>query len=59
MLSQASPRVEFPLGTGKSKDAALADAKKRLGRNVLYARVSTADQTLVHQHSQAEAAGFH
>jgi putative DNA-invertase from lambdoid prophage Rac len=59
MLSQASPRVEFPLGTGKSKDAALADTKKRLGRTVLYARVSTADQTLVHQHSQAEAAGFH
>jgi putative DNA-invertase from lambdoid prophage Rac len=58
MLSQASPRVEFPLKTGKSKDAALADTKKRLGRTVLYCRVSTAEQTLAHQRSHAEAAGY-
>jgi DNA invertase Pin-like site-specific DNA recombinase len=28
-------------------------------RTILYARVSTADQTIDHQRSQAEAAGFH
>ena len=47
MLSEASARVKFPLGTGKSKDDALADTHNRPGRTVLYARVSTADQTLV------------
>lgn len=29
-----------------------------MSKTVLYARVSTADQTLAHQHTQAEAAGF-
>ena len=29
------------------------------GRTVLYCRVSTADQTLAHQHEQARQAGFH
>jgi putative DNA-invertase from lambdoid prophage Rac len=58
MLSEASTRVEFPLRTGTSKDIALADAKTRPGRTVLYARVSTAEQTLAHQRSHAEAAGY-
>jgi putative DNA-invertase from lambdoid prophage Rac len=36
------------------------DKEKGVGRRtVLYARVSTADQTLTHQRAQAEAAGFH
>src|SRR6202011_4857081 len=42
-----------------SKDGAPADKKKGLGRTVLYARVSTAEQTLAHQKAQALAAGFH
>lgn len=38
---------------------AVTPADQRLGgRTVMYARVSTADQTLAHQRSQAEAAGF-
>ena len=41
------------------KDGAPADNKKGHGRTVLYARVSTAEQTLAHQRTQAEAAGFH
>jgi DNA invertase Pin-like site-specific DNA recombinase len=32
---------------------------RRQGHTVLYARVSTAEQTLAHQRTQAEAAGFH
>jgi putative DNA-invertase from lambdoid prophage Rac len=40
------------------RDEAFADNRKRLGRTVLYARVSTADQTLSHQRGHAEAAGF-
>jgi putative DNA-invertase from lambdoid prophage Rac len=58
MLSEASTRVEISLRTASLTDNALADAKKRPGRTVLYARVSTADQTLTHQRSQAEAAGY-
>ena len=43
-----------------SKDGAPADKKKAPGgRTILYARVSTTEQTLAHQQSQAEAAGFH
>ncbi len=43
-----------------SKDGASADKKKAPGgRTVLYARVSTTEQTLAHQEAQAEAAGFH
>jgi putative DNA-invertase from lambdoid prophage Rac len=42
-----------------SKDGAFADKKKAsAGRTVLYARVSTAEQTLAHQRAQAEAAGY-
>ena len=32
--------------------------RRALGRTVLYARVSTAEQTLAHQRAQAEAAGL-
>jgi predicted site-specific integrase-resolvase len=43
-----------------SKDGASADKKKAAGgRIILYARVSTTEQTLAHQKAQAEAAGFH
>ena len=43
-----------------SKDGASADTKTATGgRTVLYARVSTTEQTLAHQKAQAEAAGFH
>jgi putative DNA-invertase from lambdoid prophage Rac len=43
-----------------SKDGAFADTKTATGgRTILYARVSTTEQTLAHQRAQAEAAGFH
>jgi predicted site-specific integrase-resolvase len=54
-----SARVGLPPADKVSKDGAPADKKKGLGRTVLYARVSTAEQTLAHQRAQAEAAGFH
>jgi putative DNA-invertase from lambdoid prophage Rac len=44
------------LRTRKPEGKALTD---KAMKTVLYARVSTADQTLAHQRSQAEAAGFH
>jgi putative DNA-invertase from lambdoid prophage Rac len=55
-----SARVVFPLRTGNPAGDAPADKEKRRGgrRTVLYARVSTADQTLAHQREQAEAVGF-
>ncbi len=66
MDSQTTPenqsaRVGFALRTANSAGDAPADkAKGGSGRRtVLYARVSTADQTLAHQREQAEAAGFH
>ena len=54
-----SARVGLPPADKVSKDGTPADKKKGLGRTVLYARVSTAEQTLAHQRAQAEAAGFH
>jgi putative DNA-invertase from lambdoid prophage Rac len=53
--------VVFPLRTANSGADAPADKNRAGGgrRTVLYARVSTADQTLAHQREQAEAAGFH
>jgi putative DNA-invertase from lambdoid prophage Rac len=54
-----SAGVGLPPMDKVSKDGALADKKKASGRTVLYARVSTAEQTLAHQRAQAEAAGFH
>jgi putative DNA-invertase from lambdoid prophage Rac len=55
-----SARVVFPLRTANPAGDAPADKAKGSGgrRTVLYARVSTADQTLAHQREQAEAAGF-
>jgi putative DNA-invertase from lambdoid prophage Rac len=58
-LEIQSARVGPPVTDKLPKDGAPADKKKGLGRTVLYARVSTAEQTLVHQRAQAEAAGFH
>ena len=65
MDSQNTPqnkpaRVGFSLRTASSGGAPLADNGKVSGgsRTILYARVSTADQTLAHQREQAEAAGF-
>jgi DNA invertase Pin-like site-specific DNA recombinase len=59
--TQESPsaRVARPPADKLSKEGALADKKRAPGRTILYARVSTAEQTLAHQRAQAEAAGFH
>ena len=38
--------------------AAMIIRPEQMGRTVLYARVSTAEQTIAHQRTQAEAAGF-
>jgi putative DNA-invertase from lambdoid prophage Rac len=54
-----SARVGPPVTDKLPKDAAPADNKKGHGRTILYARVSTAEQTLAHQRAHAEAAGFH
>jgi hypothetical protein len=54
-----SARVGLPVVDKLPGDGAPTDKKKGFGRTVLYARVSTAEQTLVHQRAQAEAAGFH
>ena len=54
-----SARVDLPVADKVTKDGAPADKKKAYGRTVLYARVSTAEQTLAHQRAHAEAAGFH
>src|SRR6476646_1700354 len=59
MPENQSAKVAFAPTDKVSKDGALADKKKGLGRTALYARVSTAEQTLAHQRAQAEAAGFH
>jgi putative DNA-invertase from lambdoid prophage Rac len=59
MPENQSARVCSPVADKLSKDAALADKQKASGRTVLYARVSTAEQTLAHQRAQAQAAGFH
>jgi putative DNA-invertase from lambdoid prophage Rac len=55
-----SARVVSPLWTANPAGDAPADKGKVTSgrRTVLYARVSTADQTLAHQREQAEAAGF-
>jgi hypothetical protein len=53
-----SSRVGQPVVDKLPKDGAHADNKKGPGRTVLYARVSTAEQTLAHQRAQAEAAGY-
>jgi putative DNA-invertase from lambdoid prophage Rac len=65
MDSQNTPenkttRVILPLRTADPAGDAPADKEKGSGgrRTVLYARVSTADQTLAHQREHAEAAGF-
>ena len=38
--------------------AAMIIRHDQMARTVLYARVSTAEQTIAHQRTQAEAAGF-
>jgi predicted site-specific integrase-resolvase len=57
---KASAGVVLPFRTFDPADDAPADKQKGSGgrRTVLYARVSTADQTLAHQREQAEGAGF-
>jgi putative DNA-invertase from lambdoid prophage Rac len=54
-------RVVSPLRTAASGDQTPKDTEHggRGRRTVLYCRVSTADQTLEHQRTQAEGAGFH
>jgi putative DNA-invertase from lambdoid prophage Rac len=48
----------LPVADKLSGDGATADKRKGLGRTILYARVSTTDQTLTHQLVQAQASGF-
>lgn len=50
--------VDLALRTGLSADKASTD-RSAMSQTILYARVSTADQTVAHQRTQAEAAGFH
>ena len=52
-----SIRVDFGQRSAISTGGTSADQQFG-GRTILYCRVSTADQTLAHQRSQAEAAGF-
>lgn len=52
-----SARVTFDIRTCLYTDAISAD-DPAMSQTILYARVSTADQTAVHQRTQAEAAGF-
>jgi len=59
MPENQSVRVGLPMRTANSTGEASGDEKNGVGRTILYARVSTADQTLVHQRAHAEAAGFH
>ena len=58
MLENESTRVVSRLRTPLSADASLVDSERASGRTVLYARVSTVEQTLAHQQAHAEAAGF-
>jgi hypothetical protein len=57
MPENQSVRVGLPVADKLPGDRAPRD-KTKGGRTILYARVSTADQILVHQRAQAEAAGF-
>jgi DNA invertase Pin-like site-specific DNA recombinase len=52
-------RVVSPLRTVSSNQTQMDKDKGVCHRTILYARVSTADQNLVRQREQAEAAGFH
>ena len=58
MPENQSVRVGLPMRTANSTGEASGDKKNGVGRTILYARVSTADQTLVHQRAQAVRAGF-
>jgi putative DNA-invertase from lambdoid prophage Rac len=58
MRENQSVRVGLPMRTANSTGEASGDKKNGVGRTILYARVSTADQTLVHQRAQAVTAGF-
>ena len=57
MHQNQSVRVGPPMRTPTATDTTSRD-KGDGRRSILYARVSTADQTLDHQRTQAEAAGF-
>ena len=48
-----------PLRTSSQRTEPLRTIRTAEGRTILYARVSTAEQTLAHQRAQAEAAGYH
>ena len=58
MLQNEFTRVVSRLRTPLSADANPVDGERASGRTVLYARVSTVEQTLAHQRAHAEAAGF-
>jgi putative DNA-invertase from lambdoid prophage Rac len=48
----------LPMRTANSTGEASGDKKNGVGRTILYARVSTVEQTLAHQRAHAEAAGY-
>ena len=58
MSENQSARPGLPLRTAILADASPVDTEKGSGRTILYARVSTGEQNLAHQRTQAEAAGF-
>jgi putative DNA-invertase from lambdoid prophage Rac len=51
-------RVDIEQRTGLSTVSSFTDTEEAVTKTILYARVSTADQTLDHQKTHAEAAGF-
>jgi DNA invertase Pin-like site-specific DNA recombinase len=53
-----SARVDFDQRTWRLADTTLADHSEPRMKTILYARVSTTEQTIDHQLTQAEAAGF-
>jgi putative DNA-invertase from lambdoid prophage Rac len=56
---KASARVGFGLADAIFEDTSPTDTMSRMAvRTVLYARASSADQTVAHQRTQAEQAGF-
>ena len=59
MPENQSARVGLPIADSQPNGRGPSGQQEgRTGRTILYARVSTAEQTLAHQRAQAEAAGF-
>src|SRR5215467_3553474 len=58
MALMPSARVDFYQRTSDCTDSTLMDTKRAVMAVILYARVSTAEQTVEHQEAHARAAGF-